>query len=98
MALSVEQVEERLKAGGHRVTIGQCTDIKGCAAIVGCSVRTLRAWNAAGDGPPCLELSAGLKLYPLAAVMGWLAGRVAAASANGRALQITADCGKRDVA
>lgn len=45
------------------------------ARLGGLSLETLKSWRNKGSGPPFIDVSRKVKLYPLAGVEAWEAAR-----------------------
>jgi predicted DNA-binding transcriptional regulator AlpA len=73
--MTLNELEQRLRAGGHLVSLGRATDVKGAAAVCGIKPRTLYAWHALGEGPPRRQIGPGRVLYQLEELLGWLEAR-----------------------
>jgi len=78
-AIDADELLEGLRAAGHRVfELGRFTDTDGAAAFLTVSPRTLRAWRAAGTGPPDHH-PGRIVLYPLGELIEYVEStRVAA--------------------
>ncbi|HEX7082028.1 MAG TPA: helix-turn-helix domain-containing protein [Gammaproteobacteria bacterium] len=66
-----EELEVRLRAAGHVVTVSGLTDVDGAAAALGVTARTLRRWRTSGTGPPHVEIGARI-WYPVESLSRWL--------------------------
>ena len=64
-AMTVAELEERLRTEGYTVTIGRCTNLAGAAAFLGVAPRTLRDWLQNSQGPTPIRYPSGAVFFPL---------------------------------